>query len=135
MAAVYGGLVHWVHGLFPSDADPYAPLGQGMRFLLCDLLLMVCFLLFAGTLYLAVWDQRYRCRTCLRRLRMPVETGSRSNPLRGGIPNVEYICIYGHGTLVEEESRMPGLRRGKWKAHSGDIWAELCASSRDSKDL
>ena len=29
-------------------------------------------LLAAGVMWLIVWDQRYRCRTCLRRLRMPV---------------------------------------------------------------
>ena len=28
-----------------------------------------------GLLFLIVWDQRYRCRTCGRRLRMPVQTG------------------------------------------------------------
>src|SRR5947209_5031418 len=29
-----------------------------------------------GLLSLVVWDQRYRCRVCLRRLRMPIERGS-----------------------------------------------------------
>ncbi|MGC4055603.1 MAG: hypothetical protein QM757_42810 [Paludibaculum sp.] len=33
-------------------------------------------LLAASFLYLIVWDQKGRCRTCLRRLRMPVESGS-----------------------------------------------------------
>lgn len=36
-------------------------------------LVMVWFLLSYGMLYLAFWDQRYRCRTCLRRLCMPVK--------------------------------------------------------------
>jgi len=30
----------------------------------------------AGLTWLVIWDQRYRCRTCLRRLRMPIQTGS-----------------------------------------------------------
>jgi len=34
------------------------------------------FLISAGLLYLCIWDQRYRCRVCLRRLRMPIATGS-----------------------------------------------------------
>src|SRR5262249_42018858 len=39
------------------------------------LFVLVWFLLCSGALYLSIWDQRYRCRVCLRRLRMPVETG------------------------------------------------------------
>ena len=39
---------------------------------------MVWFLACVAVLYLIVWDQRYRCRVCLRRLRMPILTGSRS---------------------------------------------------------
>ena len=52
-----------------------------------------------GVLYLVVWDQRYRCRTCLRRLRMPVFAGSWPNMFLKGQPRMEYICTYGHGTL------------------------------------
>ena len=56
------------------------------------------FLLCCGALYLCILDQRYRCRVCLRRLRMPVETGSWSRMLQLGRPRIEYICPYGHGT-------------------------------------
>src|ERR1700729_2983342 len=49
-----------------------------------------------GLLWLIVWDQRSRCRTCLRKLRMPVGTGSWSHMLLLGRPKTEYICIYGH---------------------------------------
>ena len=48
--------------------------------------LMVWFLLCAGALYLIVHDQRYRCRTCLRRLRMPIGTGSWGQMLQLGRP-------------------------------------------------
>ena len=44
------------------------------------------FLLSWGMLYAAIWDQRYRCRICLRRLRMPIETGSWSRMLQLGRP-------------------------------------------------
>src|SRR5271167_3650443 len=60
----------------------------------------VWFLLSAGLLYLYIWDQRDRCRVCLRRLRMPIETGSWGGMLLLGRPRVEYICPYGHGTLT-----------------------------------
>jgi len=89
----------------------------------------VWFLVSAGLLYLCVWDQRYRCRVCLRRLRMPIETGSWSRMLLVGIPRIEYICTYGHGTLKEEELHLTGADN-EW-TESGDMWEELCAASKD----
>ena len=67
------------------------------------------FLLCCRHLYLIIWDQRYRCRVCLRRLRMPIETGSWSRMLQFGRPRIEYICPYGHGTLKEDELQISGL--------------------------
>jgi hypothetical protein len=95
---------------------------------------LVWFLLSTGTVYLAVLDQRYRCRVCLRRLRMPVETGSWSRMLQFGRPRIEYICPYGHGTLKEDELQISGLANPEWTPHSDDIWEELCASSKESQD-
>jgi hypothetical protein len=83
-------------------------------------------------LYLVIWDQRYRCRVCLRKLRMPVETGSWSRMLQFGRPRIEYICPYGHGTLREEELQISGLQNPEWTPHSDDIWEELCASSKEA---
>lgn len=117
---------------FPPDTDPRAPLNDGMRYLLCNLALMLCFLVFAGILYLIVWDQRYRCRVCLRRLRMPIATGSWSSILQFGRPRIEYICIYGHGTLSEDDLHISGLSSAEWTPHSEDIWAELCAPGKES---
>src|SRR4051812_34747583 len=48
-----------------------------------------------GLLFLVVWDQRRRCRTCGRILRMPVSHGSYGQILLFGRPRTEYICIYG----------------------------------------
>lgn len=96
------------------------------------LAVMLWFLLCCGAIYLAVWDQRYRCRVCLRRLRMPVETGSWSRMLQFGRPRIEYICPYGHGTLKEEELQILGRETPEWNAHSDDLWEELCAASKDS---
>ncbi len=98
------------------------------------LAVLAWFLLCTGTFYLIIWDQRYRCRVCLRRLRMPVETGSWSLMLQFGRPRIEYICPYGHGTLKEDELQISGLENPEWTAHSGDLWEELCASSKDSGD-
>jgi len=91
------------------------------------------FLITVGLLYLCVLDQRYRCRVCLRRLRMPIETGSWGQMLQLGRPRIEYICTYGHGTLKEEELRISGLDNAEW-TESGDMWDELCAAAaKDSE--
>lgn len=90
----------------------------------------VWFLFAYGLVYLAVWDQKYRCRTCLRRLCMPVETGSWSYMLRLGRPRMEYICPYGHGTLNVEEVRISGAAPPEWTEH-GDMWDELFAVKKD----
>lgn len=98
------------------------------------LAVLIWFLGCTGLLYFVVWDQRYRCRVCLRRLRMPVETGSWSRMLQFGRPRIEYICPYGHGTLKEDELQISGLENPEWTPHSDDFWDELCASSKESGD-
>lgn len=87
---------------------------------------MMCFFLFcAGLLYAIVWDQRYRCRTCLRRLRMPMFAGSWPNMFLSGSPRIEYICVYGHGTLKVPEEQITGPNTPDWEPHDDDIWKEL----------
>jgi hypothetical protein len=86
--------------------------------------MMIFFSFCVGLLYLVVWDQRYRCRTCLRRLRMPVTTGSWPNMLLIGQPRIEYICIYGHGTLIVPEVQITGAGGPDWEPHD-DMWTEL----------
>ena len=96
--------------------------------LLYTTLALVWFQFTYGLLYLAVWDQRYRCRTCLRRLCMPIETGSWGYMLQLGRPRIEYICPYGHGKLNVEELQISGKVAPEWTEH-GDLWQELFASS------
>src|SRR5947209_16083033 len=43
--------------------------------------MLLYFLICIAMLWVIVLDQRFRCRTCLRRLRMPVSTGSWKNAL------------------------------------------------------
>lgn len=78
----------------------------------------------AGLLALIAADQKYRCRTCLRRLRMPLSAGSWTNSFLHSEPRLEYICTYGHGTLRVAELQIAGLRLPKWRANE-DIWTEL----------
>ena len=114
----------------PSVRYPYVPprFGYDLGFTLAAL---VWFLLCTATVYFIIFDQRYRCRVCLRRLRMPIETGSWSRMLQFGRPRIEYICAYGHGTLKEEELQISGLENPEWTPHSDDLWDELCASSKE----
>ncbi len=130
-AALYG-LLMGISRLFPRSVSRTQPLRNGDLKLLCIVVLMIWFLLAAGTSYLIVWDQRRRCRTCLRRLRMPVATGSWGSMLQLGRPRIEYICAYGHGTLREEELQISGLANPEWTAHSDDYLQELSASSERS---
>jgi hypothetical protein len=83
-----------------------------------------------GMVWLIIWDQRYRCRTCLRRLRMPIQTGSWTNVLLGA-PRTEYICTYGHGTLKVAELQITGRQQPDWEPHD-DMWKELF-STEDSR--
>jgi len=122
----------------PMDDDEkaraLAPLSHAGQYLAINLAFMVWFLFGAGMLYLTVYDQRYRCRVCLRRLRMPVETGSRGFMLQMGRPRTEFICPYGHGTLKQEEFQTSGLENPEWTSHSGDMWEELYAASKQARD-
>ena len=83
-----------------------------------------------GIVWTVVWDQRYRCRTCLRRLRMPILTGNWTHILLGR-PRTEYICPFGHGTLKVDEVQITGHLQPDWQPHE-DIWKEL-VSLDDSK--
>jgi len=78
----------------------------------------------AGLLYLIVLDQRYRCRTCACKLRMPIARGSWARMLQLGRPHTEYICPYGHGTLKVPELQITGKEPIDWAEHQ-DIWKEL----------
>ncbi|MBZ5617305.1 MAG: hypothetical protein LAQ69_01040 [Acidobacteriia bacterium] len=134
-ALLYGLLVA-LNSAWPAEVPhffTYVPprFGYDLPFTLA---VLVWFLLCTGTFYLIIWDQRYRCRVCLRRLRMPVETGSWSRMLQFGRPRIEYICTYGHGTLKEDELQISGLENPEWTPHSDDLWEELCASSKEPGD-
>lgn len=93
--------------------------------LLWTTVLMGWFLLSAGLVWLAILDQRFRCRTCLRRLRMPVATGSWSMATLFAPPKMEYICPYGHGTMKQPQVQIAGRELPAWQEHDDNIWREL----------
>ena len=87
------------------------------------LVMLAYFLFCLGVAYLIVRDQRLRCRTCLRKLRMPIAKGSWTHVLLGP-PRTEYICPYGHGTLGVPELQVGGPYPTDWQPHE-DMWKEL----------
>jgi hypothetical protein len=86
----------------------------------------------AGLAYLSVWDQRRRCRTCLRRLVMPIATGSWSNMFFLGRPKTEWICPFGHGTLRISDLQITGSELPDWEPHQ-DMWQELESYDHSSR--
>jgi hypothetical protein len=88
-------------------------------------------LVVVGVLWVVAWDQRYRCRTCLRKLRMPIQTGSWTHVLLGA-PRTEYICPYGHGTLKVFELQITGRQEPDWEPHQ-DMWKELFSLEETKK--
>lgn len=107
--------------LLPKNPYGYPnPFDHDLLFTFAMLFLWLCG---AGLLWMTVWDQRYRCRNCLRRLRMPIRRGSWNHVLLGA-PHMEYICPFGHGTLTVAELQLTGRENPDWAAHD-DIWKEL----------
>jgi hypothetical protein len=80
-------------------------------------------LVVVGLVYLVILDQRYRCRTCLRRLHMPVLHGGWSQIFLGP-PRTVYICRYGHGKLSVPELGLENPEKPDWSPIH-DMWQEL----------
>ncbi len=134
--ALAGGILFPLERLIARAFPPLRPFAQGgpnplLRDVPYTFTLMFFSLMVAGVLWAIVWDQRYRCRTCLRRLRMPIQTGSWTNVLLGA-PRTEYICPYGHGTLKVDQLQITGLHEAEWQPHD-DMWKELSSLEETKK--
>jgi hypothetical protein len=126
-AAVVLGLEIGVRNLFPAyELTPFGPITNlFLHDMFYTFVVFGVWLVGAGLFYLVIWDQRRRCRTCLRRLMMPVNSGSWGNMLRLGRPMTEYICPFGHGTLQIDELQITGKNSPYWQPHGDNIWKEL----------
>jgi hypothetical protein len=127
------GVRMWILPVLPKSGPEL--LGAGTDPFAHDLTytfaMLLYFLFCFGLLYAVVLDQRYRCRTCLRRLRMPIATGSWTHVLLGP-PRTEYICVYGHGTLKVAELQIGGPHLPDWQPHD-DMWKELLEVEESQK--
>jgi hypothetical protein len=111
-----------IHEIFPPEHP--LMLNKMSRDFNLTFVMLLFFLFCLGLLYFVILDQRYRCRTCLRRLRMPIAKGSWTHVLLGP-PRTEYICPYGHGTLRVPDLQVGGPHLPDWQKHDEDIWKEL----------
>ena len=96
--ALFAGIWAVMEAVLPEPASIRAyKLGRFGQDLTWTTAIFVYFLAAAGSLFLIVLDQRYRCRTCLRRLRMPVNSGAWESMLRLGMPQVDTSARSGMG--------------------------------------
>jgi hypothetical protein len=129
--ALYGFLVTLAR--FYPVARPFRRSGPPAPLFAPNILFVIIWLVGAGLFWLILWDQRRRCRTCLRRLVMPIKTGSWGHMVIFGRPKTEIICPYGHGTLRIEELQITGRQLPDWQPHDDNIWKELESYSQARK--
>ncbi len=123
LGALYG-LLAALQRFYPVSG-PFRRSGPPAPLFAPNILFITIWLMGAGLFWLILWDQRRRCRTCLRRLIMPVKTGSWGHMVIFGRRKTETICPYGHGTLSIEELQITGRQLPDWQPHDGNIWKEL----------
>lgn len=112
--------------VFNRARDVFGPSDPFVHDLPYTMSVMFDFLVLVALGYLAIWDQRLRCRSCLRHLRMPVNEGGWDKALFAP-PRTGYICPFGHGTLVVPELKRVNHDPSNWEQHDDDIWKELYA--------
>lgn len=123
------GLQTLLNKRYPLPPVPLQAFGPRQPLFIHDMLFtfltLGVWLLGAGVAFAIVWDQKRRCRTCLRPLIMPVATGSWGHMVIFGRPRTQWICAYGHGTLSIEELQITGRQLPDWQPHDDNIWKEL----------
>ncbi len=126
--AMYG-LQTGVEHLFPVPPPPLPKFGRPQVMFMHDMpftfAIFAVWLVGAGLFGVILWDHRRRCRTCLRKLIMPIATGSWGHMVTFGRPKTELICPFGHGTLSIEELQITGRHTPDWQPHDENIWKEL----------
>lgn len=128
-ASFVGALQVFLIRLYPASPMPLPRYGPPPPLFLHDMLftfaVLGIWLVGAGLVSLIIRDQRSRCRTCLRRLIMPIARGSWGNMVVFGRPQTQWICPFGHGTLSIENLQITGRQSPDWQPHDDNIWKEL----------
>jgi hypothetical protein len=128
-AGVVCGLQFALVFFYPDQPPPLARFGPPPPLFMHDMLFTFAtlgvWLIGAGLFAVILSDHRRRCRTCLRRLIMPIASGSWGHMVVFGRPRTELICPFGHGTLSIEELQITGRQTPDWQPHDENIWKEL----------
>jgi hypothetical protein len=106
-------VVHWISALVVGSTHPLADEYSIWLFLPLAII----------ALSWSMRDQQSRCRTCLRRLELPVEIGSTGSILLNWA-GTEMVCSEGHGVLYVPESAANSLDQDRWNKLD-DSWANL----------
>ena len=106
-------VVHWISGWVVGSSYP----------LVDEFSIWVFLPLAIAALSWSVRDQQNRCRTCLRRLELPVEIGLAGSVLLNWA-GTEMVCSQGHGALYLPESPANALDRDRWNTFDGS-WSSL----------
>jgi len=107
------GLVHWISDWAVGSA--YPPAGEYSMWLFLPLAIVA--------LSWSARDQQRRCRTCLRRLELPVEIGRTGSVLLNWA-GTEMVCPQGHGILYLPDSPANSLDQDRW-SKLDDSWESL----------
>jgi hypothetical protein len=114
LLALHLGLILFINRFFPQDR-----MGKDLDYTFW-LLAAGMFVFLAG--YAAWIDQRYRCRSCCSRLRMPLAEGNWSRAVLFAPPKLEWICPHGHGAMRQEEFKIGGGKPDVWTENEKDFW-------------
>jgi len=106
-------VVHWISRWVVGSAYPMVD----------EFSIWVFLPLAIATLSWSVRDQQKRCRTCLRRLELPVEIGRAGSVLLNWA-GTEMVCSQGHGVLYLPESPANALDRDRWNSLD-ESWSSL----------
>jgi MacB-like periplasmic core domain len=110
-------LVHWISAWVVGWAYP-----------LVDEFAIWLFLpLAVAALSWSIRDQQYRCRSCLRRLELPVKIGRAGSVLLNWA-GTEMVCPQGHGVLYLPDSSANSLERDRW-SNLDESWSGLFRTS------
>ncbi len=84
-----------------------------------------------GLLRFIIWDQRFRCRICCSRLRMPLTEGVYSSVWLGGAPYTEFVCTWGHGKLFIPDVHLASGRKAMWVGYNS-LWDNLMKAESEA---
>jgi hypothetical protein len=114
LMGLHMGMLVLVSGLFPGHK-----LAKDLAYTFSVMGIDVVLLLLGYALWM---DQKFRCRVCLHRLRMPVAKGNWSRNLFSEPPELEWICPFGHGAMHLNHAQLISAKPDHWTSNDDNFW-------------